>query len=198
MRYLGSVALSATCMLAMAAGAKPPQQAEPVTDAATQAKMKLQQQLLEKAGMVGDEGADPGGFALRGPCPNTAVRTPALAIIDNTTVFDTMTTAGDPLSNVKVELNILHTWQGDVTVSLRHDASGTEVTLINRPGNPQTTFGFSNDNYGNNGSGIPFVLDDSAATTYDVPQVAAPGILNVTGSWRPDDPFFQTLAASMA
>ncbi|MBX3406441.1 MAG: proprotein convertase P-domain-containing protein [Phycisphaeraceae bacterium] len=195
MRYLGCVALSATCMLAMTAGAKPPQQAEPVTDAATQAKMKLQQQLLEKAGLVGDEGAAPGGFALRGPCPNTAVRTPALGIIDNSTVFDTMSTAGDPLSNVKVELNILHTWQGDVTVSLRHEASGTEVTLINRPGNPQSTFGFSNDNYGDNGSGIPFVLDDSAATTYDVPQVAAPGITNVTGSWLPDDPFFQTLAA---
>jgi subtilisin-like proprotein convertase family protein len=180
-------------MIAVAAGAKPPQQAEPAMDAGLQAKMKAQQALDEKAaGLVGGEMG--GGFDLRGPCPNSVVRTPALAIVDNSTVFDTVSTVGDPLLNVKVELNILHTWQGDVTVTLTHDASGTTITLINRPGNPQTTFGFSADNYGNNGAGVPFVLTDTGATTYDVPAVAAPGILNVTGDWLPDDPLSQQLS----
>lgn len=174
-----------------AASAKPPQQAEPASGAA-HFNSKVEQTVYEKKlGLVPGEGSDNGGMVLRGTCANSVVRTPALAIPDNSSTFDQVTTVGDPLSNVKVQLNILHSWQGDVTVTLSHDASGTSITLVNRPGNPQTTFGFSTDNYGNNPSSIPFVLDDTAAQTYDTPATA---VNNVTGSWLPDDPSFQTLS----
>ena len=52
---------------------------------------------------------------------------------------------------------------------------------------PETTVGFSADNYGDNATGIPFVLDDAAASVYGPPAVATPGTLNVTGSWLADD-----------
>jgi subtilisin-like proprotein convertase family protein len=188
---IGGIAAAAMCAVVLA-GSVPPRQAEVVSDATADVQAKLRQQQLE-ANLPAPQ--LPGGVQMRGPCPNSVSRTPALAITDNTTVFDTMTTDGDPILNLRVQLIILHTWQGDVSVRLRHDVSGIEISLIDRPGVPQvSTVGFSNDNYGNNTTGTPFVLTDTAATTYDSPQVAAPGILNVTGDWLPDDPLSQQLS----
>ncbi|MBX3406440.1 MAG: proprotein convertase P-domain-containing protein [Phycisphaeraceae bacterium] len=190
-KMIGGIAASAMCAMALGA-TTPPRQAEFAPDVSADVLAKLRQQELE-ANLPAPQA--PSGPQMRGPCLYSVTRTPALAIVDNTTVSDTMTTGGDPISNLRVQLNILHTWQGDVSVRLRHDASGTEITLIDRPGSPQSSaLGFSNDNFGNNTTNVPFVLTDSAATTYDFPQVAAPGITNVTGDWLPDDPFAQQLS----
>jgi subtilisin-like proprotein convertase family protein len=115
-----------------------------------------------------------------------SISNPNLAIPDNNPVGvqDTLTGAGGTITSMLVTLNLTHTWQGDVIVTLTHNATNTTVTLVDRPGNPATAFGFSADNYG--ATGTPFVLSDSAATTYDVPAVVAPGINNVSGAWLPD------------
>jgi len=114
--------------------------------------------------------------------------TPNAAIPDSGagSLTDTLTGAGGTITSMNVGLNITHTWQGDLRVDLTHNSTNTTVTLVNQPGTPGPGqgFGFSADNYG--APGTPFVLSDSAATTYDAPQVAAPGIANVSGSWLPD------------
>jgi hypothetical protein len=50
--------------------------------------------------------------------------------------------------DVVIDLNIEHTWVGDLIATLRHTASDgtvTDVDIINRPGVPQTSFGCSGD-----------------------------------------------------
>ena len=113
----------------------------------------------------------------------TVSATPNLAITDNDPagVTSTITGSGGTITDLNVGLHITHTWQGDVTVSLTHVNSGTTVTLVNRPGNPQSTFGFSTDNYGT--ALTPFVLDDAAAQVYDTPVVP---VNDVSGAWLPD------------
>ncbi|TWT41996.1 Proprotein convertase P-domain protein [Phycisphaerae bacterium RAS1] len=114
---------------------------------------------------------------------------PGTAIPDNTpTGVSTTITVPDSyaIGDLNVELNVNHTWQGDVKMTLTGPGGSPTIILVDRPGVPQTTTGFSNDNYGNATTMVPFVLDDGAATTYDAPQVASPGTANVTGSWRPD------------
>ena len=52
------------------------------------------------------------------------------------------------IMDVIVDLNMEHTWIGDLIVTLRHTTSGgdvTDVDLINRPGVPQSSFGCSGD-----------------------------------------------------
>ena len=52
------------------------------------------------------------------------------------------------ITDVVVDLNIEHTWAGDLTITLCHTDGGGVVTcvdLVNRPGVPQTSFGCSGD-----------------------------------------------------
>ncbi|MFQ5462293.1 MAG: S8 family serine peptidase, partial [Phycisphaerae bacterium] len=56
------------------------------------------------------------------------------------------------IGDIDVDLDISHTWVGDLTVTVSH--LGTTVTVIDRPGVPASSFGCSNDNF----SGI--ILDD--------------------------------------
>ena len=110
-------------------------------------------------------------------------------IPDNSTVgatLDLVITDDAIIKDLNVGLIITHTWQGDLSVTLEHVGFGGPVSLINRPGVPQTVNGFSADNFGNLTSGVQFVLDDLAANVYDAPSVAAPGTANITGPWKPD------------
>lgn len=90
----------------------------------------------------------------------------------------------------RVSLHITHTWQGDLSCSLRHD--GVTQRLFGRPGTdmlPGGLFGFSADDFGDAAAASWFTLDDTAPQTYDVPQVARPGISQVSGAWRPEEAF---------
>ena len=74
--------------------------------------------------------------------------TPQLAIPDDdpTGVSDTIIVPDNlNITDLNVYLNVLHTWVGDLSFTLDHAA--TPTTIINRPGNPATTFGCSGDNY---------------------------------------------------
>jgi hypothetical protein len=94
--------------------------------------------------------------------------------------------SGQTITDIDVGIIMTHTWQGDVIVTLT-SPGGTTVTLIDEPGNPPLVFGFDTDNFGDQGLGVPFILDDQAPSgqTYDSPQVPN-GIANVTGRWLPD------------
>mgnify|MGYP003571894847 CR=1 FL=1 len=49
------------------------------------------------------------------------------------------------VTDVTVDLNVTHTWQGDIIATLSHGA--TTVTLMDRPGVPASTFGCSDDDF---------------------------------------------------
>lgn len=74
---------------------------------------------------------------------------PALAIPDNDPngTSDTINITGlRALTDVNVQLDISHTWMGDLIVTLEHDDTGTAVTLFDRPGVPGSTFGCADNN----------------------------------------------------
>ncbi len=50
-----------------------------------------------------------------------------------------------PITNVEVQVNVTHTWIGDVSLRLT-SPGGTVVTLLDRPGVPASTFGCNNMN----------------------------------------------------
>ena len=52
---------------------------------------------------------------------------------------------GQILDFKAVNLDIAHTWVGDLNITLIHKDSGTAVTLVDRPGVPESTFGNSDD-----------------------------------------------------
>jgi len=87
-------------------------------------------------------------------------RTPQLAIPDNNPagVSDTMAVSQQAIvANVRVYLNIAHSWVGDLVVTLEHVNSGTTVLLVERPGQVGDDFGCNAANF----AGI--VLDDGGA-----------------------------------
>ena len=101
--------------------------------------------------------------------------------------------------NVNIEIN--HTWQGDIVAALSHD--GTTVTLINNSGGTSvgcttSVFGYRSDDFGSPGD--PLVLDDSAPVGIDCYDGPADfdGIDNYAGPAMPHEPLaaFNGLNAS--
>jgi subtilisin-like proprotein convertase family protein len=88
------------------------------------------------------------------------------------------------VGGVEAAVVVNHPWQGDVKVRLSKEG-GPAVMLIDRPGQPQATYGFSSSDYGAQGSW--FRATDSVSQRYDTPDVASPGFPQVSGSWRPEE-----------
>jgi lysyl endopeptidase len=119
-------------------------------------------------------------------------RTPALAIPDNNPagVFDLLTIAeGGELEDLDVQVEITHTWVGDLIVNLTHVESGTSIDLIDRPGVPGSTFGCSGDN-------INALLDDAAPQPVET-QCAA-GVPTINGTFSPNQPLSAVNGESLA
>jgi hypothetical protein len=93
-------------------------------------------------------------------------------IDDQITVADNVT-----INNLKVQVQIDHTWVGDLAVMLVHVDTLTLTTLMFRPGEPP---------YGCSGDNVVCVFDDSAATNADS-QCADPSPA-ITGTVAPTDP----------
>ncbi|MCP4251347.1 MAG: PEP-CTERM sorting domain-containing protein [bacterium] len=93
------------------------------------------------------------------------------------------------ISDLDVEMTIVHAWQGDLIITVT-DPNGQSVELMNRAGAPEySVFGFSADNFGTGtGTDGVFTFDDEAAMTYDEPHVPGPGIADVSGAWQPENP----------
>ncbi len=82
---------------------------------------------------------------------------PNVAIPDGTGAFvsDTINVSeSGTIQDVNVNLDIDHTWNGDLIVRLTHN--GTTVVLVDRPGQGGSGFGFDND-------GFDITLDDKGA-----------------------------------
>lgn len=139
------------------------------------------------------------GFSYTNGGNNLAIPDGSGTDVGGATVFLEIST-NEPnwiIKDLNVGLNVTHTWQGDVRLWLEHVESGQTIVLINRPGRlvGTSTFGYSNDNYGNLGV-AEMLFDDSAAGTYNSPNrggigPATLGTTNVTGSWRADDTAFE-------
>ncbi len=99
------------------------------------------------------------------------------AAVGQVEVRDSFVVAG-----VGVGVRITHPYQGDLKFWLKHENTGTAVMLVDRPGVPQSPFGFANDNYGASLTNM-FIALDGAALRYDTPVV---GIDNVSGPWKPE------------
>jgi len=76
----------------------------------------------------------PAGLPLAVPDADVTGVTSTLAVATNVT-----------LTNVQVRVEMTHTYVGDIFLKIRSPL-GTEVTLLDRPGVPASTFGCSNDN----------------------------------------------------
>ncbi|MCB9214175.1 MAG: proprotein convertase P-domain-containing protein [Alteromonas sp.] len=117
--------------------------------------------------------------------PTTATTTvsdsPGAAIPDNTIpgVSVTIDVTDDvTITDLDVNLNVSHTWVGDLDMVLTSPA-GTSVVIFDRPGVPATTFGCSGDN-------IDATLDDEAATP--VEDECGAGTPTISGSFIPNNP----------
>ncbi len=102
----------------------------------------------------------------------SATSTPNRTIIDNSTITDTVFIGGGlDIDHVEVDINISHSWIGDLTVTLT-SPDGTRSVLVNRPGNggasqPNIDFTLSStNNWGETGAGTwTLAVTDSA--TFD-------------------------------
>lgn len=81
----------------------------------------------------------------------------------------------DDIVDLNVDVNMSHDWVGDVRMVLNH--SGTNVTIIDRPGVPASTYGCSNDD-------IVATLDDAASSP--VENQCAGGSPTINGTFSPN------------
>jgi len=112
--------------------------------------------------------------------PAQVCSTPGVAIPDGTgSVSDDLLVAiAGEILDLKVQIDISHTWIGDIGVTLTHLETSTNVTLLDRPGVPATSFGCSNNN-------ILVTLDDAALSAAEDQCETDPAL---TGTHSPNSP----------
>ncbi|MBB5209181.1 Ig-like domain-containing protein [Chiayiivirga flava] len=113
--------------------------------------------------------------------------TPNLAIPDNTPAGVTSTitvsaAAGGTILDLDLGLDVAHTWAGDLVVTLRHVATGTVITPMDRPGVPASTNGCNGDN-------VDIVIDDEGLDgSVESSCVNAAPAYTVGGHYTPNAP----------
>jgi subtilisin-like proprotein convertase family protein len=116
-----------------------------------------------------------------GTVTDTASDSPALAIPDSNPagVSTTITVADDfDITDLNVNLDITHTWVGDLIVTLESPA-GTTAVLIDRMGTTSGGVGCSSND-------LMITLDDEAATPIE--DECQPGPPAASGSFTPNNP----------
>ncbi|MEM0519413.1 M36 family metallopeptidase [Aequorivita flava] len=115
------------------------------------------------------------------PMTGSSSDSPGLPIPDNnpTGVTATMNvTENVTITDLDVDINISHTWVGDIIVTLKSPA-GTTATIIDRPGRTTSGAGCSRDD-------IDATLDDEAATPVETE--CATATPTIDGSFIPNNP----------
>jgi uncharacterized repeat protein (TIGR01451 family) len=107
--------------------------------------------------------------------------TPGLNIPDGDPpgVSDTLSAVGGILTDLDLSISATHTWVGDLVFTLTHVDTSTSVTVVDRPGVPDTTYGCDGDN-------IDATLDDEAASPVETE--CAAGIPAIEGAFTPNNP----------
>ncbi|MEN0019868.1 MAG: trypsin-like peptidase domain-containing protein [Planctomycetota bacterium] len=87
------------------------------------------------------------------------------------TVLDPIT-----IDDLNIEIDMNHTWVGDLIFQLTHEPTNSQITLGNRPGHPGSTYGESDSI-----SGV-YIFNDESAAAWET----STGF--VAGEYRPDEP----------
>ncbi|WP_435373038.1 HYR domain-containing protein [Aequorivita aurantiaca] len=115
------------------------------------------------------------------PMTGSQSSNPGTAIPDNNPAGVTVTmnvTDNFSITDLDVNLNISHTFVGDVIVTIKSPA-GTTAIIVDRPGRTTTGFGCGGDN-------IVASLDDEAVSA--VENECAPSVPTINGSFTPNNP----------
>src|SRR5690554_7657246 len=115
------------------------------------------------------------------PMTGSKSSSPGVAIPDGNTSGGTVTmdvTEDVTITDLDVDLNITHSWVGDLIVSIKSPA-GTTAVIVDRPGR-------TNSGYGCSGAGIVATLDDEAATPIE--NECANSTPTIEGSFIPNNP----------
>jgi lysyl endopeptidase len=107
---------------------------------------------------------------------------PNLAIPDNDpdgVTDDLVITDNLAISDLNVFIEASHTYVGDLIFTLDHADSGTDMTLIDRPG-------FLNQGFGCDGDDIAVTLDDEAGSP--VEEACADSVPTISGTFTPHSP----------
>ena len=83
----------------------------------------------------------------------------------------------DTIVDLNVDIDMNHTWVGDLIFNLQHQGTGTNITLIDQPGIPGSTWGC-------NGNNILATLDDEASTS--VESQCSGSVPTINGTFTPN------------
>jgi subtilisin-like proprotein convertase family protein/uncharacterized protein YvpB len=83
------------------------------------------------------------------------------------------------LVDLNLQVDVTHTWVGDLSVTLSHEDTNRQITLIDRPGNPL-------QNNGCNRGGIQAILDDEM--TLPVEERCSSEYPAISGIYLPEEP----------
>lgn len=98
---------------------------------------------------VNDCDTGPWSTAVSFTTANLICSAPALAIPDDSAAgisTDIVVGEGGPLDTMELQLDISHTWVGDLIITLEHVESATTIELVNRADGANATFGCNADN----------------------------------------------------
>src|SRR6056297_211849 len=98
---------------------------------------------------VNDCDAGPWSATVSFTTANLICSAPGLPIPDNSAAgiaTDIAVSEGGPLASMEMQLDISHTWVGDLIITLEHVESATTVELVNRANGSNVTFGCSANN----------------------------------------------------
>lgn len=115
------------------------------------------------------------------PMTGSKSSSPGVAIPDGNTSGVTVTmdvTEDVTITDLDVDLNITHSWVGDLIVSIKSPA-GTTAVIVDRPGR-------TNSGYGCSGDDIVATLDDEAATS--VENECSSSTPTINGTFKPNNP----------
>jgi lysyl endopeptidase len=113
---------------------------------------------------------------------------PGVAIPDNNPAGVSRTlnvNMAGSLADLRVYLDITHTWVGDLIIDLQHMDSATNVRLVNRPGLP------AQGNFGCSGNDMDLTLDDQATLSIQNDCTAGPNptqAYQIGGEYFPNAP----------
>lgn len=114
------------------------------------------------------------------PSPNIPIQIPENGEPSITSTIE-ITTPGSIADLRVTDLNIEHSWVGDLVVTLT-SPTGTEIILFDRPGVPSELFGCGGDN-------LELGFDDFAMNTPQDLEASCADLPAISGVFQPIDPF---------
>ncbi len=90
-----------------------------------------------------------------------------------TGIYDNISISDDrQLVNLSIYLDISHSWVGDLVITLSNTRTGEKISVLDRPGVPNSQYGCQNNN-------IISILDDAAAQPAENKCASAPAISGI-------------------